>query len=220
MDLIRNIPIKIHFSLWLFILVFCGGSWWFTGLGEALYNLALISMIWLSILAHEVAHSIAAMSYGYRTKQIVLFILGGGAEIENLQRLTPGGTCFVSIVGPLMSLFVACGLFNLAGLSYFSELGLTEFFKTIVMINLVLFFFNLLPAFPMDGGRIFHALSYTLGGKQLADKLTKVFAGILVVVGTCYSLYTANFLLALVCGFIAISVNPAIAVLDYGKSRL
>ena len=216
-SVIRNIPIKIHSSLWLFALGYCGTSWWFYGLETALIDLAFVSVLWLSVLAHELAHSMAAAFYGCRTKQIVLFILGGGAEIEDLQYLTPGATCSVSVAGPLMSLWVSLLLISVSGWTYVSDLGLIGFIRNMAAINFVLALFNLIPAFPMDGGRILHAIVYSFGGKDLADTSSKVFTCILVAVGIGYSIYTLNVLLALICTFIAMSVSKAVESLNYGR---
>ena len=215
--MIRDIPIKIHYSLSLFVLGYCGVTWWTQGFEAALIQLAFVSVLWLCVLAHEVAHSMAGASFRCHTQQIVLFIFGGGAQMEDLSRLSPWQTCWVSIAGPLMSVLVAITFNDVSKIAYVSDLGLSGFFLNIAVINIILALFNLIPALPMDGGRMFHALVYSIWGKYSADKTAKVFTGILAGVGFGYSAYTYNLILALICYIIVSSVGEAVKALTYGN---
>jgi len=148
-------------------------------------------LFFASVLTHELAHSIAAKRNGIKVNRITLFLFGGISEL--FEEPTSAKTEFkVAIVGPLTS-FLLAALFGLLYLVFRSHANLINFtlvFSTLAEINLLLGFFNLLPGFPLDGGRILRSIVWavnknlknstyiaTLGGRIVA--IIIVFIGIL-----------------------------------------
>jgi len=116
-----------------------------------------------SLLLHELAHSLVAMRYGLKIDSITLFIFGGVAALKSDPK-SARSEFWIAIAGPAMSLFLAFTGFTLA--QFLASLGgggaLVEILAYLGLANLVLAIFNLLPAFPMDGGRVLRAAIWYL----------------------------------------------------------
>jgi Zn-dependent protease/predicted transcriptional regulator len=142
---------------------------------EMRWGLALLAslLFFLSVLAHELAHSLAALARGVPVKSITLFMFGGVSNIER-EPSTPSEELFITIVGPLTSLFFgaiflvlgAGGIVRTDGLNTSSLLAQLPPLKTILAwlgsVNIMVGLFNLIPAFPLDGGRVVRALFWGL----------------------------------------------------------
>ena len=146
-------------------------------------------IILASILTHELAHSIVAQRYGLKVKEIELYLFGGASKIEEEPR-TPKSEIIISAVGPLSSLMIG-GLLLLL-LLYVLPISLplgvaiTLFYSGISNIGLGLF--NLLPAFPVDGGRILRAALWAkrknlVAATKTASKVGTFFAYGLIIYG-------------------------------------
>lgn len=134
-----------------------------------------------AVLAHELAHSVVARRKGIEVHGITLFIFGGVAQITEEPR-TPGDEIKISIAGPVMS--VAVGFFLLllgAAAAATGAKAAQELFDIIGGINLLLALFNLLPGFPLDGGRIFRAIVWRSTGSH--SRATKIAANSGRVIG-------------------------------------
>ena len=119
-------------------------------------------LVFISLLWHELAHILVAAALGYRVREVELLPFGGVARIERLGEAGAGEELLLGAAGPAASLFLA------AALQYLSLFGgwpeEAAFFLT---ANLTIGLFNLLPALPLDGGRILRAaLSPSLGGRR------------------------------------------------------
>jgi len=153
--------------------------------------MALLGMLGLfaSLLLHELAHSIVARSLGVPIKQITLFIFGGMAELE-AEPSSASVEFRIAIAGPLMSFGLAFGFWALAAAtSLISGAGaLGAILSYLALVNLVLAVFNLVPAFPLDGGRVLRAYLWhrsgdALAATQTAAKSGAVFGYILMALG-------------------------------------
>jgi stage IV sporulation protein FB len=171
---IGGVSIRFHwvFLLLLFVLGFLGYLW------EALILFTLI-------FVHEIVHVLAARAHGLGTSQVLLFPLGGMATPEDALELDPQAEYKVALAGPLFNfLLAAVSLVIYANVPVWRE---EETFLFFIRCNLVLGFFNLLPALPLDGGRILRArLSATLGFRratELAIYLSQLQAGLLAALG-------------------------------------
>jgi len=169
---IAGIDIYIHFS-WLIILVFLTWSLatgWFPqlypGWSTATYwIIGLISalLLFISVLLHELAHSVVARARGLPVKNITLFIFGGVSNLEQ-EPTSPGVEFQVAVVCPLTSLLIG-GLSLLLFLAL--EGGspqLEAIFGYLGITNLLLGIFNLIPGFPLDGGRVLRSIIWKVTG--------------------------------------------------------
>jgi Zn-dependent protease len=119
--------------------------------------------LYASVLLHEIAHVVAARSFGMRVPSVTLHLLGGETAIEGESR-TPWQELVTAIVGPLGSLALGLGARELAG-----GLGpgvLHDVVWSIAWVNILVAFFNMLPGLPLDGGRVFRAIIWQLTGRE------------------------------------------------------
>jgi Zn-dependent protease len=218
---VAGIPIRIHYSF-LIILPFLafvfgrsfgaaarlaevppdalGGPPWLWGLGVAV-------ALFASVLLHELAHSLYAIRKGGKVRAITLLMVGGVSEMSEPPR-GPRQEAIMAFVGPLTSLVIGAATLAL----YLSAQSLPWFNARFALfylaqLNLVLGVFNLLPAFPMDGGRILRsALTPRKGlvrATQIAATVGKVFAVIFAVLG----LASGNVLLLVVAFFVYVGAE-------------
>jgi len=164
---IRGVGIYLHATFALLIL-WIGLAHWMEShdLGATLSGVGFILCLFGCVLLHELGHALAAMRFGIPTRDITLYPIGGVARLERmpdkpLQELT------VALAGPAVNVVIAFGLlfWLLATEAYqpLHELGVTagSFLERVMIANLFLGVFNMLPAFPMDGGRVVRALLAT-----------------------------------------------------------
>jgi Zn-dependent protease len=131
--------------------------------------------LFLSLLAHELAHSLVARAYGVRVSSITLFIFGGMAAIER-EVPRPLGAFWVALAGPLLSLGLFV-LFSVAGAWAGPGSPLTSMLASLAAINLVIALFNLLPGLPLDGGQMLKAAIWGWTGDRQKGMLWAARAG-------------------------------------------
>lgn len=143
----------------------------------ACFALALVAAVlfFASVVAHELAHALVAKSYSIRVREIRLFLFGGVSNIES-EPPSPGAEAWMAIVGPLVSIGLGIVFIVLAGLALpridatnpwetLAALGpLATLFFWLGPINLFVGIFNLVPGFPLDGGRILRAVIWKITG--------------------------------------------------------
>jgi Zn-dependent protease len=154
------------------------------GLGQAAYlTVAVIAMLGLfgSLILHELAHSLVARRYGLGIGGITLFLFGGVAELVDEPK-SAGSEFWIAIAGPLMS-FLLAGLFGLAVAVTGAEGVFGTILAYLASINLILAVFNLLPAFPLDGGRVLRAWLWQRSGDMLEATRKASGAGTVLALG-------------------------------------
>jgi len=133
-------------------------AWHYWGVG-----IAASVLLFASVLAHELTHSLVARSKGEEVRSITLFIFGGVAEIAE-EPGTAGKEFIIALVGPVSSLIIALIFFGL----WFAVQGVSEpiaaLARYISVINLILALFNMVPGFPLDGGRVLRAIAWKVTG--------------------------------------------------------
>ncbi len=192
---IAGIDIYINFS-WFIVVVFLTISLaigWFPSLvpgyatGAYLFLGMLASLLlFASVLLHELAHSLVARSRGLPVKSIILFIFGGVSNIEQ-EPERPGIEFQMAFVGPLVSLLIGgLSLLILYFIGGRSPLGAV--FTYLAASNLLLGIFNLIPGFPLDGGRVLRSIIWKITGNfrratRIATIVGEVIAYLLIVCG-------------------------------------
>lgn len=198
---VMGIPIKLHITFLLILPVFAyvfainPQPFGFSGVEPPLTRYALSTLtavlLFVSILLHELAHSYLAMKYGVNIDSITLFLFGGVSSMEEMPR-EPSEEAKMAFAGPLTSLVIGFICLFVYGNFISPNVALAEnpAFLTIWILgamNVVLGVFNLLPAFPMDGGRVLRALyarkmSY-IKATQSAAAVGKFFAILMAIFG-------------------------------------
>ena len=210
---IAGIEVSLHWTLILLV------GW--TGLsaasGGALAQIALTSAIFASVLLHELGHSLVARQFGINTSNITLLPIGGVAALERMPR-SPIQELWIAVAGPLVNVVIAAMLFVSIG---FLQVLIDDvtWFRFLMYANIVLVVFNMLPAFPMDGGRVLRALLAMrrpyVRATQTAAKVGKFMAIGLGVLG----LLTGQFMLILVAAFVMFAGAAESQMVTYEDRR-
>ncbi|MBX2812400.1 MAG: M50 family metallopeptidase [Myxococcales bacterium] len=178
---VQRIPIRLHLSLLILGLLFV--------LQFGLWGLPAGIVVFGSVLLHELGHALVARRLGVPTVRIDLHLLGGTALLKHAPRSSED-EAWIAVAGPAVSLSLASVLGALA-MSFGSSLrldieGFGDLLAYAGVVNLGLGLFNLIPALPMDGGRILRAWLTTrygvIHGTQVAASVSRVFGGLFVAV--------------------------------------
>src|SRR5215469_5925810 len=211
---IAGIDIFIHVS-WLIIIVLLTWSLatgWFAvlyhGWGTATYwivSLIAALLLFLAVLVHELAHSLVARARGLTVKNITLYIFGGVSNIEQ-EPQTPGVEFQMAFAGPLTSLLIG-------GIAYLLLLALGKntsplaaILGYLAVMNVLLGVFNLIPGFPLDGGRVLRSIVWKVSGSlrtgtRVTTIVGQVFAYLLILLGIWF-FFGGNLLDGIWLGFI------------------
>ena len=176
---IFNIPIRVHVTLLIFLPLFALSFAPVGGLQGLFYGALGALALFGSVVLHEVGHSLVARTKGSRILEILLLPIGGMARLDHLP-VRPADEIQTALAGPAVSL--ALGLAGVLGAPFVAVFNpiLAYLCAELGRINFMLVLFNLIPSFPMDGGRVFRAvLTPRLGrlaATQLAAKVGRTFA--------------------------------------------
>jgi Zn-dependent protease len=178
-----GIPVFVH---WTFLLLLgfvalsqlvVSGS-----IAVAMSGVALVAVIFGCVVLHEFGHALAARRYGIGTRDVTLLPIGGIARLDRMPH-SPKQELRVALAGPAVNLAIA----GLLGVWLFlASPGMTggSFAARLLSVNLALAVFNMLPAFPMDGGRVLRALlAQRIGHFEATEVAAKIGRGVAVVFG-------------------------------------
>jgi Zn-dependent protease len=173
---VKGIDIRVHITFPLILVWAAIQFGWLNGLGMdgAIFGIIVTLLLFSIVVLHELGHSIAALNYGVPVKQIVLLPIGGVAQLARMPE-KPVQEFVIAIAGPLVNvglavIFGIVGIlagFNLtignlsSSMMNIANASFNSIFAYVFISNLFLAGFNLLPAFPMDGGRVLRALLAT-----------------------------------------------------------
>jgi Zn-dependent protease/predicted transcriptional regulator len=165
---------------------------YFKGLSDATYwwmGVAGALGLFFSIVFHEFCHSLVARRFNLQMKGITLFIFGGVAEMEE-EPNTPKSEFFMAVVGPISSLVLAVVLFLIQKVG--NALGLYKPVTSVILylgwLNVILAVFNMVPAFPLDGGRVLRSILWAIKGNlrwatYVASQMGSAFGWFLIILG-------------------------------------
>jgi Zn-dependent protease/CBS domain-containing protein len=213
---ISGIPVELHISFLLLIIIIFALA--FFGI-FTLYVAFLIILLFVTVVIHEFSHSYVAKRYGVTVERIILLPIGGVSAMGEIPK-DPSQELKIAVAGPLTNIIIAVfcllGLIITGGIGYLTvssffisntpTADINLFLSNFLGINLVLGIFNLLPAFPMDGGRVLRAflarrMSYVKATKTAAT-IGKQFAILMAIFGIFF-----NFILILIAIFIYIGAD-------------
>jgi len=167
-------------------------TYWALGLAGALG-------LFVSILLHELSHSVVAKRYGISIKGITLFIFGGVAEMEQ-EPPSAKAEFLVAIAGPIASVLIATACFATAavGQTYLGPIPFLGVLWYLAFINTILVLFNMIPAFPLDGGRVLRSILWRLRGDlREATRVTSSigsFFGLFLIAFSVLNVIGGNFI--------------------------
>lgn len=192
---IAGTAIRVHITFLLFLIWIFAANYASGGADAAWNGLLFMLLLFACVVAHEFGHILTARGFGVQTPDVTLLPIGGVARLERIPE-DPWEEFLIAIAGPAVNVVIAVGLMAIAGANIGSGAALENAHISLVdrlaAVNLFLAVFNLIPAFPMDGGRILRAL---LGIRLGFVRATEVAASIGQVV-------------AFALGFIGLFSNP------------
>lgn len=219
---IAGIEIGIHYT-WIFVFILIAwslaegffpdaypgwarGTYWITGIAASL-------LLFVSVLLHELAHSFVARARGMGVNSITLFIFGGVSNLEG-EPERPAAEFAMAIVGPITSFILAGVFWGLAqAIDLNQERPAYAILSYLALINAILGGFNLIPGFPLDGGRVLRSVVWGISGNlakatNIAGVVGQGFGWIMIGFGL-FQLLAGNFLGGLWIAFIGWFLNGA-----------
>jgi len=167
-------------------------------------------VIWLSVLIHEMAHANVAKKLGYKVEQIYLHLIHGAAEIEDFDKVSDEDVYKIAFAGPkinillgllsiipllLVSVIYTSLGYDRESISFFSYI--IEFFDSMIIINLFLGIFNLLPIYPLDGGRIFKSVTNRKMEKTKSNLTSGIVSGVFSLGLITLAIFTKDWILGI-----------------------
>lgn len=204
---VAGIKVQIHWTFWLLfvfvgVMVFANEG----GITEMAWHFLFVIALFFCVILHEFGHALTARRYGIGTRSITLLPIGGLASLNEIPE-NPKQELFIAIAGPLVNVVIALILFSFVPLENYigqkpeilqeqlSTIDGSNFLFYLFFINIVLVLFNMIPAFPMDGGRVFRALlSMRIGrvrATSVAASVGKFLAFLFFIYGLFYSVILA-----------------------------
>jgi Zn-dependent protease len=194
---IAGIDVFVH-PTFLLILFFPGV------LTGGVFSMLLLLSVFGCVLLHEFGHALMARRFGIETEDITLYPIGGVARLRRLPR-APGAELLIALAGPAVNFAIVGALLFLGGLGLDQALANTEllfFAEQLLIVNLVLGLFNLIPAFPMDGGRVLRALLSGVLGRSQATSIAAGIGRVLAVAFGVSVFWTGNLMHLALAAFI------------------
>lgn len=197
-----GIPVRAHFTLVLLLPFMALNVATALGGISFIWGLLAVLGLFLSVAIHELGHSVVALQKGVRVLEILLLPIGGLAQLEHMPK-NARDEMHIAVAGPITSLLLAilCRMLS-ATLAALSLTTAAHILLILSYMNFVLAFFNLLPSFPMDGGRIFRAWLTPRIGRLAATRLaTRIGRGMAFLFGL-WGMFTLNLILMAIALFI------------------
>jgi Zn-dependent protease/CBS domain-containing protein len=154
--------VRIHLTFLIFLAWIFAASYASNGAAAAWYTLAFIVLLFLCVLLHEFGHIFTARAFGVSTPYVTLLPIGGVSQLERIPE-EPWEEFLIAIAGPMVNVVITIALVFLAGAKLLPSAAAVgnmqiSMIDRLAIVNLFLAVFNLIPAFPMDGGRVLRAL--------------------------------------------------------------
>ncbi|HMP96623.1 MAG TPA: site-2 protease family protein [Kiritimatiellia bacterium] len=197
--MIRGIPLIVH---WSFLLILGWSGYQGYGIGGwrgGLFTITLTLLLFVCVVLHELGHALMARRYGILTRSITLLPIGGVAALDRIPR-RPIQELLIAVAGPLVNVLIMAALYPLTGwpADFFVFRGLWGvglMLELLFYVNLVMVVFNLIPAFPMDGGRIVRSLLALVVSYERATAIASVLGQVLALGMVAAGFYWNPFLI-------------------------
>jgi Zn-dependent protease/CBS domain-containing protein len=219
---ISGIRISVHWTFLILIvwIVFANMRSGLT-FSEIVWSVTFVLTIFVCVILHELGHALTAQKFRIKTKEISILPIGGVAQLESIPE-NPKEELLVALAGPAVNILIAGLLYpfvsmgqELKQLDTLTRVGPENFFVSLMGINLWLALFNLIPAFPMDGGRVLRALLAFKLGHAKATRIAASIGQVLAMVFVFFGFFFNPFLIFI--GFFIFLGAQAEAV--YAQSR-
>ena len=188
---IRGIDVYVHWTFWMLVAIYALTEISRNGLAAGVETALFIGAVFACVLAHEFGHAAAAAYYGIKTTDITLMMVGGVARLASIPQ-RPIQELVIAVAGPAVNVVIGAVLFVALAFAALlfpepsgSALTAMLFTQHLLIANIVLVVFNMLPAFPMDGGRVLRSLlamrKGNLRATEIAAKVGRWMAAIFAI---------------------------------------
>jgi len=203
--------LRVHATFFLLILWIGAAAWVQGGAPAAIDNIVFILAVFLCVVAHEFGHALMARRYGIATPDITLLPIGGLARLERMPE-RPSQEIAVAVAGPAVNVVIWVGLVLLGAETDMARLLEVEntaagFLGRLAAVNLFLVAFNMIPAFPMDGGRVLRALLAMRMGRARATRMAAGAGQVLAFGFGLLGLMSGNPVLLLIAVFVFVAAS-------------
>jgi Zn-dependent protease len=216
-----GIDVFVHSTFWLlplFVLFTRGLS---DGPEAIALELGVLFAAFGCVALHEFGHALSARWYGVQTRDITLYPIGGVARLENVPE-RPWPEIVIALAGPAVNVAIAALILPIVlfdGISIeeglFGPPSVGAFWARLLLANVMLVVFNLIPAFPMDGGRVFRALLSLVTDRVTATEVASVVGTILAALMGLAGLVTMNIFLMVLAFFVFMTGRAELAAVRY-----
>jgi Zn-dependent protease len=214
-----GIRLELHVTFLLFVGWIAVNQGLLTGDAlQAAEAVVLLLLVFGCVVLHELGHALAARRYGIATRDIVLLPIGGVARLERMPE-QPRQEILVAVAGPAVNVAIAALLYALMKAvehpTDLAELLRGGVLETLLLVNVVMVVFNLVPAFPMDGGRVLRALlALRLPYMQATRIASAVGQGAALLLGVVGLFYLQNWTLAFIALFVFLAAGEERALVQ------
>jgi Zn-dependent protease len=208
---IGGTEVKVHLTFVLFLVWWAVGGYQQAGTSGAFAAALWLVAVFACILLHEFGHIFMARRFGVHTPDVILLPIGGVARLERIPD-EPKQELLIALAGPAVTAAIALFLYGLIRLSG-NDAGLGDlspdrpFLSLLMNVNVYLLLFNLIPAFPMDGGRVLRALLASRMGLLRGTRVAVVLGQMLALLGGLYGVTTGHLILVLVAFFVFLGAS-------------
>jgi Zn-dependent protease len=202
---VRGIMISLHFTFLLLLAWAAYTGWQENGITGLWWSAGFLVAIFICVVLHEFGHAFMAMRFGVRVRRVLVTFIGGIALLDSIPK-RPIQEFLIAAAGPAVNVVIAAVLWLTVGppadWGAFSMVTPADGLRLLLEANVILLLFNLIPAFPMDGGRMLRALLATQMSYVRATFWAVTIAKVLLGAGILASIYSGNLRRAIIFIFI------------------
>lgn len=215
---LAGVHVQIHWTFLLLPLLVAWSTWSSAGAAAAFGAVIFVLAIFGCVILHELGHALAARQFGIKTQDITLLPIGGVARLQRMPG-QPLQEFVIALAGPAVNVLIAAsllGMLRLQGVvpaqTLTLELIQTSFLTRLMWTNVILVLFNLLPAFPMDGGRVLRSLLALAVSYVRATQIAVVVGRIMALAFAAWAFYGGNWMLLFIAVFVYLAGSSELAM--------
>ncbi|MEE8268305.1 MAG: site-2 protease family protein [Gemmatimonadales bacterium] len=220
---IAGVDLKIHVTFLLLLVWVAYRDWTYGGPAAAAFSVALVLAIFGCVVLHEFGHVLMARRFGIPTRDVVLLPIGGVARLEYFPT-KPRQELLIALAGPAVTLAIAVALYAFLEVFGARPMGVRSlmtfgrgFLANLLVVNVYILVFNLIPAFPMDGGRVLRAALASRMGLLRGTRIAVAVGKSIAVLFGFYAMFggrTTNWFLLMIALFVFMAASGEAAAVE------
>jgi stage IV sporulation protein FB len=224
---IAGVDLKVHVTFFLLLVWVAYRDWTYGGPTAAAFSVAFVLAIFGCVVLHEFGHVLMARRFGIPTRDVVLLPIGGVARLEYFPN-KPRQEFLIALAGPVVTLAIAVALYAILKVLGGGPMGVGSmmtfgggFLNNLLVVNIYILVFNLIPAFPMDGGRVLRAILSSRMGLVRGTRIAATVGKSIAVLFGFYAMFggrSTNWFLLLIALFVFIAASGEAAAVE-ARSR-